>query len=68
MPTSRPVNGLSTGVEVPGPSSMPTVCPSVDVRPLTEVDGTEHAHRRRDDHALGDEQAFAVVEQGFHSA
>ena len=61
-PTRRPANGLETGVEVPGPSSIPIVWPGVDVGVGGQVDGSEHADRRGDDHPFGDEEALAVVE------
>ena len=67
MPTRRPVKGLQTGVEVPGPSRWPTVWPASTSVPLAQVvERAEDADGRGDDHPLRDEQPFAVGQQGFH--
>ena len=38
-----------------------------EVFPRVQIDRSEHADRRRDDHSLGDEQSFSVIEQAFHA-
>ena len=67
MPTSWPRNGLHDGsrctrtVEVTDGLALVDVVARVDV-----VERPEHAHRRGDDHALGHEEPFTVVQEGFH--
>ena len=67
MPTSLPRNGLHTGVEVPGPSRRPTVWPTSTRSPSSRPSsGAEHADRRGDDHALGNEEPLAVGQKSLH--